>query len=251
MDRIAIISDIHGNIPALEATLTDIRRRGIDRILCLGDLVGKGPHSEVAVDRCREVCEAIIGGNWEAMIVASEGNAAWSWHRDRLGPERLAYLKALPAVITLTMSGRRIRLFHASQQSVHYRVRQRDPVEKLLALFENTDFTGDGREPDVVGYGDIHQASIRTFPHRTLFNVGSVGNPLDTPQASYAILEGIDRSAQAAPFGIQLVRVPYDIERAIQDAVDCHMPELDAYARELRTAQYRGMLPALPEQASR
>ncbi len=52
MDRIAIISDLHGNLPALEATLADIRQREIGRILCLGDLVGKGPHSEVAVDRC-------------------------------------------------------------------------------------------------------------------------------------------------------------------------------------------------------
>ena len=63
MDRIAIISDIHGNIPALEATLRDIQRRNIKRIFCLGDLVGKGPHSDQAVDICREVCEGIIRGN--------------------------------------------------------------------------------------------------------------------------------------------------------------------------------------------
>ena len=49
MDQIALISDIHGNIPALEATLHDIRRRHIQRIFCLGDLVGKGPHSDQAV----------------------------------------------------------------------------------------------------------------------------------------------------------------------------------------------------------
>ena len=53
MDRIALISDIHGNIPALKATLCDIKRRGIQRVFCLGDLVGKGPSSDQVVDICR------------------------------------------------------------------------------------------------------------------------------------------------------------------------------------------------------
>jgi protein phosphatase len=57
MDTIALISDIHGNVPALQATLRDIARRRIHRIFCLGDLVGKGPHGEKVVDMCRTVCE--------------------------------------------------------------------------------------------------------------------------------------------------------------------------------------------------
>lgn len=184
MDRIALISDIHGNIPALEATLDDIRRRGIVRIFCLGDLGGKGPHGEKVVDICREV--------------------------------------------------------HASQKSEHYRVRQPDPVEKLLAMFENTDFTGRAMTPDVVGYGDIHEAYLRSFLGKTLFNVGSVGNANDIPQASYGILEGTYGSDIAAPLGIHLVRVPYDIELAIRQATDEDMPSLEPYAHELRTAKYRG-----------
>jgi protein phosphatase len=59
-------------------------------------------------------------------------------------------------------------------------------------------------------------------------------------QASYAILEGRYASQQADTFAVHLIRVPYDIERAIQHAEEEHMPELDAYAEELRTAQYRG-----------
>jgi predicted phosphodiesterase len=245
VDRIAVISDIHGNLPALEATLVDIRRRGISRILCLGDLVGKGPHPDAAVDRCREACEAIVGGNWEDWIAAPDGNTTWAWHRHYLGRERLAFLRALPLAIHLELSGRRIRLFHASPIGVYHRVRQTDPPEALLAMFEHTALTGDGRAPDVVGYGDIHRPYVRTFfPNRLLFNVGSVGNPLDTPQAAYAILEGAPDGPPSAPFGIQLVRVAYDIERAIQDAVERGMPELEPYARELRTAEYRGSAPA-------
>jgi protein phosphatase len=91
-----------------------------------------------------------------------------------------------------------------------------------------------------VGYGDIHRAFVMHFHQQMLFNVGSVGNPLDMPQASYAILEGRYASQQADTFAVHLIRVPYDIERAIQQAAEEEMPELEAYAHELRTAQYRG-----------
>ena len=138
------------------------------------------------------------------------------------------------------MSGRRVRLFHASQESVYYRVRLEDPRDKLLAMFTNTVFTGNTCEPDVVGYGDIHCAFVMPLHHQMLFNVGSVGNPLDMPQASYAILEGTYNSQRADTFAVHLIRVPYDIERAIHQAAAENMPELDAYAQELRTAQYRG-----------
>ena len=60
------------------------------------------------------------------------------------------------------------------------------------------------------------------------------------PQASYAIVEGKYNSQRADTFAVHVIRVPYDIERAIQQAAEEHMPELEAYAKELRTAQYRG-----------
>jgi protein phosphatase len=115
-----------------------------------------------------------------------------------------------------------------------------DPREKLLAMFTNTEFTGNTFAPDVVGYGDIHRAFVMHFHQQMLFNVGSVGNPLDMPQASYTILEGTYASQRADTFAVHVIRVPYDIERAIQQATEEAMPELDAYAQELRTAQYRG-----------
>jgi diadenosine tetraphosphatase ApaH/serine/threonine PP2A family protein phosphatase len=87
---------------------------------------------------------------------------------------------------------------------------------------------------------DIHSTYLKTFQHRILFNVGSVGNPLDLTQASYALLEGVYGSSAAQPFTVQFIRVPYDIERAIRDAEQAQMPELQAYIQELRTARYRG-----------
>lgn len=245
MDQIALIADLHGNMPAFEATLADIRRRGIDQIFCLGDLVGKGPHSERTVDLCRTVCVQTVKGNWDDFIGKETKNPTMLWHQARLGPARLHYLQNLPTVIEFTMSGKHVRLFHASQNGIYYRVRMNDPIEKHLAMFTNTDFTGDSLEPDVVGYGDIHGAYLKSFQHRVLFNTGSVGNPLDLTLASYAILEGHYNSPNPGPFSVQLIRVPYDIELAIQQAAAEQMPELELYTNELRTARYRGLPPVV------
>lgn len=245
MDQIALIADLHGNMPAFEATLADIRRRGIDQIFCLGDLVGKGPHSERTVDLCRTVCVQTVKGNWDDFIGKETKNPTMLWHQARLGPARLHYLQNLPTVIEFTMSGKHVRLFHASQNGIYYRVRMNDPIEKHLAMFTNTDFTGDSVEPDVVGYGDIHGAYLKSFQHRVLFNTGSVGNPLDLTLASYAILEGHYNSPNPGPFSVQLIRVPYDIELAIQQAAAEQMPELELYTNELRTARYRGLPPVV------
>ena len=243
MDRIALISDVHGNIPAFEATLRDIRRHNIHRVFCLGDLVGKGPHSDKAVDICREECDVTVKGNWDDFILAETDNPILLWHRKRLGRERLDYLKSLPGTIEFYMSGKRVRLFHASQKGVHYRVHMNDPRDKHMEMFSNTDFTGNAFEPDVVGYGDIHSAYVKSFQSRMLFNVGSVGNPLDLTQASYAILEGESDSRTDGIFSIHLIRVPYDIELATKQAEDENMPELELYVDELRTGRYRGAAP--------
>jgi predicted phosphodiesterase len=245
MDRIALISDIHGNIPALEATLGDIKRRGIQRVFCLGDLVGKGPHGAQVVDICRAECEATVLGNWDDSIVTLHDHPIAQWHRARLGPERIDYLAQLPHVIDFWMSGKQVRLFHASQIGIYHRVFMTDPLDVHEAMFENTPFTGDALTPTVAGYGDIHWAFVHCFfEKRILFNVGSVGNPLDLPQACYAILEGTYGSHTNGVFSIQIIRIPYDIELAIRQAEAEGMPDLEAYAIELRTARYRGSPPA-------
>lgn len=244
MERIALISDIHGNLPALEATFGDIERRGITRIFCLGDLVGKGPDGAGVVDGCRERCQRFVRGNWDDnLAISTKVDLLIRWQQERLGPERLAWLGGLPNTIDFVLSGQRVRLLHASPAGVYHRVHQDDPEETLLTMFDSNDFTGAGFEPDVVGYGDIHAPYLRTFHRRMLFNVGSVGNPLDLPLVSYAILEGVPGDSPAGPLGISFVRVPYDIERAIRDAAHVSMPDLDTYAKELRTARYRHATP--------
>lgn len=242
MDRIAVISDVHGNMPALEAVLDDIRGRGIDLIYNLGDLVGKGARSDLAVDRCREVCTATVRGNWDEGMTHVSDHPMNLWYQAQLGAERLAYLRDLPNVIDFWLSGKRVRLYHASQVSVDVRVYRAADEETHRAMFTNTPFTSfEQPEPEIVGYGDIHEAYMRTLmlDHKMLFNAGSVGNPLDLPLASYVILSGTFDSRAAGAFSIDFVRLPYDIEREIEEARRVGAPDLDVYAVELRTAVYR------------
>lgn len=244
MDKIAVISDIHGNIPALQSVLEDIGEREITRIICLGDLVGKGPHSSRAVEMIERFCETVVRGNWDDFITKQSDSDVLKWHQEQLTFEQKSFLIGLPFSIEFMMSGRFIRLFHASPRSLYERVQPLDPIERRLSLFENTPQTenslGD-RQPDVICYGDIHNAYIQNFKGKTLCNVGSVGNPLEITQASYAILEGKYGLKDAGSFSIQLVRVPYDIELAITLAKEMGMPELDPYIQELTTARYRGL----------
>lgn len=240
MERIAIISDIHGNMTALRAVLADIEARGISRIVNLGDLAGKGPSGAEVIDLCRDVCEVNVRGNWDEALARARDDA-WTAAQKSLGPERCAWLGSLPFAYDIDFGGRRMRLLHASPQGVSHRVTQRGDDAPKLAMFDTTEHTDPGFVPEVVGYGDIHTTYIRTFRDRILFNVGSVGNPLDLTMAAYGILE----SAGSPPsLGIALVRVPYDIEAELQRARTSGMPFYDEYAWELRTGRYRREMPA-------
>jgi len=244
LDKIAVISDVHGNMPALETVLADIRRRGIELIYNLGDLVGKGPESDVTLDRCREMCQVIVRGNWDQALIEVQSNPVYEWYREQLGEERLAYLAGLPNAFDFRMSGKRVRLYHASQIGIYNRVYPWQPPEIHEAMFENTDFTGMTEPtPDIVGYGDIHTTYMHTLAGRSklLFNAGSVGNPLDFPLATYVILNGKVDSQAAGEFSIDFIRLPYDVEQTLQRARQLDAPDFDVYSVELRTAIYRGM----------
>lgn len=241
-DRIALISDVHGNLTALQAVLDDIRARGIHRILNLGDFIGKGPRGQQVADRCREVCEVNLRGNWEDFLPAIDpdytAETLWWWRRE-LRADQHEWLRTLPLSHDLLVSGRAIRLFHASAHNVHTKVHVGHTRAEFDAMFAATALTGDGPTPTMVGYGDIHDAYLEVIEGRTLFNVGSVGNALDEPTPSYVILEGEIDSEESGPFGLQFVRVPYDVEAEIQIAAELEMPGLSYWATELRTGVYR------------
>ncbi|PZE20989.1 metallophosphoesterase family protein [Paenibacillus xerothermodurans] len=252
MAKIALISDIHGNFTALEAVRKDINKRRIQRVICLGDLVGKGPQPAECVDRVRELCEITLQGNWDDGINQPQTKDTGLWQREALGESRLDYLKNLPFSTDLYLSGKWIRLFHASAKSVYHRVPRKASRKEKLAMFHHTKLTGQPTDaehaevaaavaptPDIVGYGDIHLPFVQTLKNKQkkgliLFNVGSVGAPYDgIPHACYAIIDGTENAAKEESFSIQIVRVPYDVEEAILTAEKLGMPDIHRFRYEM------------------
>ena len=245
-DRVAVISDLHGNLTALQAVLADIDARGIERVLNLGDLIGKGPRGSECIAVTRQRCAVTVRGNWDAFVsdLGIDVGPEVDWVRERLSDADLAWLAALPNAYDFWMSGRRVRLFHASQASEFHRVHMRHSEEEFRAMFTNTAFTGGflgtDATPDVVGYGDIHSTYLEADEGLLLFNAGSAGNHLDAPSAPYVVLEGDLDSPDEGALSVSFVRVPYDIEAEIAAARDLGMPDVDVYAVELRDGIYRG-----------
>ncbi len=237
IEKIAIISDIHGNLPALSAVLEDIKKRGIERIFCLGDLIGKGPSSASVVDMVRKNCEWVVKGNWDYYVTKENISKELEWHQNKLGKERLEYMKNLPMYLEFYISGKLVRLFHASPKDLFQRIYITNNMDEKMKLFDPPSDLK--KNSDIVGYGDIHGAFIDNFKGKSLFNVGSVGNPLEIPQASYAIIEGHYQSEKISSILTSLVRVPYDIEKSIADASATDMPKKTEYIEELKTAVYQ------------
>ncbi|WP_433013202.1 metallophosphoesterase family protein [Kribbella sp. CA-294648] len=244
LQRIALVSDVHGNLSALEAVFADIEQRGIERIFNLGDYVGKGPRGSAVVDLCRERCEVNILGNWDDFLPDPErthDSEGLRWWKNELREDQWTWLRSLPFSYDFVLSGRRIRLFHASATSVHRRVRFDHDEQEFLGMFQNTEATGDGPVPTVVGYADTHDPFYEVdLDRRTLFNTGSVGNSMGDPTPVYVILEGIPDTLDEAPFSIQFVRVPYDAPAELEVARSLGMPELNGYEAEIIHGIYRG-----------
>jgi putative phosphoesterase len=235
MDRIAIISDIHSNMPALEAVLKDIKERGISRIICLGDLVGKGASPKEVVDIIMNSCETVIKGNWDYLVAEVADDATMKWNNTRLSKDQISFLKQLPLYVEFYVSGKLVRMCHAAPNDVFLRIRSNCTVEEKLVLFNPP--KDEAKESDILIYGDIHVAYIQNFNQKTLVNVGSVGVPLQVSQASYGILEGKLDEKNEAPLSFTLVRVPYDVEKAIKDAEEAKVPNFEKYSHELNYGQ--------------
>lgn len=93
MDKIAVISDIHGNKTALEAVLKDIHSRNISRIFCIGDIVVKAANPDITVDLIRNNCEVVLKGNCDETMASDNALKRKFWTRMKIGEERARYLR--------------------------------------------------------------------------------------------------------------------------------------------------------------
>lgn len=231
--RIAVIADIHGNLPALEAVVEDLDARRPDVVLVAGDIVNRGPRPreclELVLRRRRDAGWRVIRGNHEDYVLAEARPPAdrpdWiarlcrhsAWTCERLG-ERLATIAELPHQIDFdTPDGQHVCCVHASKRGNRVGLYEQMDDDELQALIAPPDVTWDSRAdpfagdpPDVTCVGHTHVPFIRRLNHRLVVNAGAVGMPFDgDTRASYGWLERRPHRWQAA-----IVRLAYDRERA-------------------------------------
>ena len=260
MDKIAIIADIHGNLEALNTVLEEIKKRGLRRSFCLGDILGKGSNSHECIKLVKENCEVVIQGNNDIVFLEdnySSQNIDYlkrrKWNQSLLTNEDKEYLKSLPFCFEFYMSGSLIRIFHATPDSMCGFCAPYDNLNVKYNMFLPTNNTITSKKADVVIFGHTHTNYVERKYNRTLINVGSLGNSLDlfrndqkdanlmeTTRAEYLILEGEYNSQEyISSFSYQFINIPYNIDKELQNQKD--NVELENYILELKEGRYRDL----------
>jgi putative phosphoesterase len=217
MMKLAFISDIHGNRIALEAVLKDVKEKGVDQIIILGDLCFRGPEPKKSLDIVRELNAQVIKGNADEWVVrgirlGEVPDAALEimqrereWTLSQLNQEDVAYLNNLPTEVYVNYCNYKIHAFHATPTSLFPIVSPEDSDEHIIEKIIK-------KEADLYIYGHIHRSYIRYVRGKCVINTGSVGMPFDgIPQAAYALVELNKESIKTG-----LIRVKYNVEKSIQ-----------------------------------
>lgn len=237
ISQITIFSDIHANLPALEAVLADMDARGAGNRYCLGDLVGYGtfPNEVIRIIRERQI--PTIMGNYDQGVgndsddcgcaytnpvseALGKRSIAWSnLHTTRNNKE---FLRSLVPEIRIKLGNLRVLLVHGSPRKINEYLFENRPDASLERLM-------DAAEADVLVCGHTHIPYHRILPGgRHVINDGSVGKPKDgDPRACYLTL-GVEGDRVA----VQFYRVAYDVERMAGAIETSQMPH--EYAQMLR-----------------
>jgi predicted phosphodiesterase len=241
--RIGLFSDVHSNYHALEAVLADIDRRGVDRLICLGDVTMKGPLPKECVDRVRDLgCPVLLGNTDSAYQPERHPSnylprnqtqvaalADFERHTQVLSSADQLWLASLPMTLTEVVEGAQLEFFHATPTDNYVLTMPWAPSEQFADLRMSA-------ETAVAAFGHSHRPFVRFPPGWLAINTGSVGAPYDGDwRASYVILE-LENGATSA----QLLRVPFDQEAAIQAAQDAGMVGWELFAHTVRTGRFAG-----------
>lgn len=220
--RHALVSDVHGNLEALDAVLADLATREVGDVACLGDFVGYGASPDACIDRLRDRVAVSLLGNHDDAVLHPEALAGFNptaaeaarWTRAELSSEHLAWLGTLPLAVVWHGA----RLAHASPiapEGWTYLQDADDAAHQFVGYAETLCFVGHTHAPVVferAGDGRTHahrDASVTMRPEsRYLVVVPSVGQPRDhDPRAGYLVWDD-------AAGTLECVRVAYDVERA-------------------------------------
>ena len=260
--KIAIISDIHANLEALKSTLEDIKKRKVDKIICLGDIIAKGVHPKECIELIKENCDIVLRGNCDRYLseehndineLSEEEVKRINWNQSMLNDEERKYLLNLPFSYEFYMSGSLVRLFHATPEKDNIVIINNDEIQTKLKMFYPSNNTMSQKNADVVIYGHIHHQYMDKIYNKTIINVGSVGNSFDvirnplkdsnvmeTTKSNYLIIEGeYDSKKYSSDISFQFIKVPYDIDKELSS--DKLNIEKENYMYELKQGRYRNM----------
>lgn len=253
--KIALFSDIHANLPALEAFFKDLDTRNTDAVYCLGDLVGYNIWPNEVVNAIRKRGIPTIAGNYDQGIglMSDECGCAYktepekdmgkisiSYTNSLVKPEERKYLRTLPSHIKvefqLNNDKLNLLLVHGSPRKINeYLFEDRDE-KSMLRIMEQAD-------ADIMCFGHTHKPYHRILDSgidgvhhfRHAINIGSVGKPKDSnPKGCYVILTINDNGSvlDKETVQVEFVRFEYDVEKAAKAVEDSPLP--NEYAEMLR-----------------
>jgi predicted phosphodiesterase len=246
--RYALISDIHANLPALEAVLGDIAGRPDVGVTChLGDLVGYAPWPNEVVARLREARIPGVAGNYDSTVATDYkhcgckyedarqeelSHLSYQWTRKHTSCDTKAFLGGLPFRIDLRpvgghVAGPTMTLLHGNHVLNTVYVHEERPDSYL----EKMGSAIGARAGDVICFGHTHVPWHRTVGGIHFVNTGSVGRPKDGDwRAAYVLL---DMSSTEPQVRVEFVRVPYDVQSAARGIIESELP--NDFADYLRT----------------
>lgn len=245
--KVAIISDIHGNMQALETLLADIELEKCDKIFCLGDLAMAGPEPVKAIEKIKSLYEqdklALIQGNTDEMIANYQsfgelvktkfpimGNALEA--DVKIIPQDLKeFLKNLSKQKELEIEGIKILLVHGSPRKNDENIFPEMPIEKIEEMLEGT-------TADVIFCGHTHiPCGYQTTKNQTVVNDGSVGRPFtENPQACYVVADFANKK-----FEVKHKFLDYDRQKASEILARRDFEGADKLAQVLVRPEFRHM----------
>lgn len=237
--RIALVSDIHANLIALDAALADISQRNVDQIVCLGDIADLGPQPSATLERLRELGCVCVQGNHDPFTEHFAGlEAVVSWCQAQLSEGQLAFLASLPATHTIELEpGVELLCVHGSPHSYDTQFIQTTTDDELRAW-------NVGERVVAMVCGHTHVQLMRRVDAKSYINVGSVGSPFLAPfdgknpprclkRVEYGIVEWKEgNGASGGSLSVELASLPLDFaayERTLRDA---GFPNPDAWLQQ-------------------
>jgi putative phosphoesterase len=240
--RIGVLSDVHGNLLALDACLADLDAQGgADGIVVAGDLCVDGPKPKKVLQRLEEIGAACVRGNTDRYIYdepqrldAAEA-AQIAWTRREIGERWAAWLRELPFAIRIGEDDNQLLVVHASPHSDDEHIWPDADEARLQRLIGEERATA-------IAFGHVHIPYVRLWHGKLLVNVSSAGLPKDgDPRACYAIFTERDGGWE-----VKHRRVAFDVKKVATQLADCGIPasaELIATLRRHRYKQLRSLIP--------